>query len=127
MDDLVSAAQTNDLDRLRRLLKTEKANNPWLGKDSASQSTSAMQAACDAAARYNHPAALNLLLDSGCCVLPGEHTELDCVFLKRLTILQISGTIIGALEGKHKDVFDSLIARGWDVSSNLGHLGDALL
>jgi hypothetical protein len=121
MDDLVSAAQTNDLDRLRRLVKVEKANNPGL------EYTSAMQDACHAAACQNHPAALNLLLDSGCWrISAGEHTEPDRVSLKRLTILPIPATVIGALAKKCKDVFDALIARGWDVSSNLGHIGDAL-
>lgn len=55
-----------------------------------------------------------------------SNTELDRVYLKWLTILPIPATVIGALAKKCKDVFDALIARGWDVSSNLGHIGDAL-
>jgi hypothetical protein len=31
------------------------------------------------------------------------------------------------LEGKSKDVFEMLIAKGWDVNLNLGHMGDALM
>lgn len=54
------------------------------------------------------------------------NTELDRVYLQRLTIHPISDTIVEALANKCKDVFDALIARGWDVSSNLGHIGDAL-
>jgi len=73
MEDLVSAAQANNLDTLRGLLDLEKAQNPLLGESSANQSTTAMQEACHAAARYNHPAALDLLLDSGCWIGPCKH------------------------------------------------------
>ncbi|KAF4609414.1 hypothetical protein G7Y89_g15864 [Cudoniella acicularis] len=107
MEDLVSAARTNNLNKLRRFLDLERAQNPQLGDDGVNYSTMAMQAACHAAARYNHPEALDLLLDSGCWIDPS--------------------TVIAALDRNSKDIFNSLIARGWDVSSNLGHVGDALV
>jgi hypothetical protein len=107
MKELISAAQTNDLDNLSRLLDQEKVQNPHLSENGPNSSTSAMQAACEAAARNNHPAALGLLLDSGCWISPD--------------------VVIATLDGKSKVVFDSLIARGWNINSNLGHLGDALM
>ena len=73
MEDPVSAAQTNNLDSLRGLLDLEKAQNPQLSESSVSHSTKAMQEACHAAARYNHPAALDLLLDSGCWIDPCKY------------------------------------------------------
>ena len=73
MEGLVSAAQTNDLDKLRHFLDLERAQNPQLGEDGTNKSTEAMQAACHAAARYNHPAAPDLLLDSGCWIDRGKH------------------------------------------------------
>lgn len=72
MEDIVSAAQTNDLDKLRQFLDLERAQNPQL-EDGINKSTKAMQAACHAAARYNHPAALDLLLDSGCWIDHSKH------------------------------------------------------
>ncbi len=44
-----------------------------------------------------------------------------------LTYFKPLATIMDALEGNSKDVFDSLIARGWNVNSNLGHVGNALM
>ncbi|KAF2145311.1 uncharacterized protein K452DRAFT_315586 [Aplosporella prunicola CBS 121167] len=107
MDDFVSAAETNDLDRLRRLLELERAQNPRLGQNSSVPSTPAMQAAHHAAARCNHPAALELLFDNGAWIGPGP--------------LEV------AVRENHKDIFKALVARGWNVSSNLGHAGDALV
>lgn len=86
MADLVSAAQTNDVDNLRRLIDMERAQNPQLGSNSANQSTKAMQDASYAAARYNCPAALDILLDSGCWVGPSEHI-LSAASLRRKVLI----------------------------------------
>ncbi|KIN03104.1 hypothetical protein OIDMADRAFT_178813 [Oidiodendron maius Zn] len=101
MEELVNAAETNDLDKLRHYLDLERAQNPQLSKEMY-KSTAAMRAACHAAARNNHPAALDILLDSGCWI--------------------DRASIAGS-----KEVFDSLIARGWDINSRVGYRGDALM
>ncbi|KAF2661044.1 hypothetical protein K491DRAFT_750840 [Lophiostoma macrostomum CBS 122681] len=106
MADITHAAEHNDLDGLRRLIDLQKATDPEYDANRMPY-TKGMQLASVAAARRNHPVAVGLLLDSGCWI----NVEL----------------VEAALSGHYKDVFDSLIARGWNVSSNLGHSGDALL
>jgi hypothetical protein len=75
MTDLISAAQRNDLESLRRFLDLEKVQNPDVfcspRPASMPRSTVATQDASYAAARYNCIGALNMLLDSGCVVMPG--------------------------------------------------------
>jgi hypothetical protein len=102
MTELISAAQTNDLDNLSRLLDKEEVQNPHLSENGPNSSTSAMQAA-----RNNHPAALGLLFDSGCWISPD--------------------IVVAALDGQSKAVFDSFVARGWNITLNFGHLGDVLM
>jgi hypothetical protein len=65
MEDVVEAAQNNNLDKLRRYIKLELAAHPSLRKNASSK---ILQAGCHAAALYNHPMALDLLLDSGCWI-----------------------------------------------------------
>jgi hypothetical protein len=72
--DVVIAAQTNDLDKLRRCIDLELADN----RKNVSRPT--LQAACHAAARHNHPAALHMLLDSG-CIIDGDKYFLVLVSL----------------------------------------------
>jgi hypothetical protein len=71
MEDIVIAAQNNDLDNLRRLIDLEKAQNPALDPI-RHPSTRAMQRASAAAARHNQPAALDMLLNSGCWISRGK-------------------------------------------------------
>lgn len=103
----MSAAQQNDLEGLRRLLDLEKKQNPWLGTSSVNTSTTSMQRAAAAAARHNHPQALDLILDNGSWVDPD--------------------TVLSALSGKCKEIIDCLISRGWDINVTLGHIGDPLI
>jgi hypothetical protein len=72
MANLACAAQINDLEKLRHFIDEEKASHPEISHSSLNKSTKAMQDACHAAARNNHPAALDLLLDSGCWIDPGK-------------------------------------------------------
>jgi hypothetical protein len=101
MSDLANAAKTNDLKTLRRLLHDRETHFP------PAQSKTDMQEACEAAALMNHPAAVKLLVDSGCWMSPD--------------------VIYNAVSGKSKDVIDILIAKGWNVNCRLGHIGDALM
>ena len=101
MSDLVSAARINDLRALRYILSVNKEHV------SPGEATIEIQDACAAAALANHPAAVELLIDSGSWISPD--------------------VICATLEGKSKDVFEMLIAKGWDVNLNLGHMGDALM
>ena len=100
MSDLVSAARINDLQALRHIISVNKEHV------SLGEATTEMQDACAAAALANHPAAVELLIGSGCWTSPD--------------------VVCATLEGKSKDVFEMLIAKGWDVNLNLGHVGDAL-
>ncbi|PLB53262.1 ankyrin [Aspergillus steynii IBT 23096] len=99
-EDLVSVAQTDHLDKLRHLLDLEIAQNPEF-------LTPAIDAACYAAARSNNPAALGILLDSGCSVMPD--------------------TVITALAQGHTAIIDCLLAHNWNINGSLGHSGDALI
>jgi hypothetical protein len=101
MSDFSSAAKINDLQALRSILSVNKEHI------SPGEATTEMQDACAAAALANHPKAVELLIDSGCWISPD--------------------VICATLEGKSKDVFEMLIAKGWDVNLNLGHMGDALM
>jgi len=101
---LSSAAQTNDLANLERLLELEKAQHPELNY--LNPCTHAMREAAEMAARHNHPVALALLLDSGC------YESADVVF--------------AAIAEKSKDVLESLISRGWDINSCYDYHGDVL-
>jgi hypothetical protein len=74
MNELVVAAQNNDVENLRRLVDLEKAQHA-AELDSVNKSTQVMQDACHEAARYNHAAALKLLLDAGCWIDIGEHVN----------------------------------------------------
>jgi len=65
MADLVAAAGRNDLDSLRRLLDKELVDHPNLSNETK-KSTTAMDSALHAAAHYDHPEAVNMLIDSGC-------------------------------------------------------------
>jgi hypothetical protein len=65
IEDPVNAAQNNDLDKLCRCIDEEIARNPEFYKRGRTSSTPALQIACQAAARYNHTAALRVLLDKG--------------------------------------------------------------
>ena len=85
MEDLVRTAQTNDLAKLHRCLDLERAENTNIGENGTPKSTMAMQATCHTAARYNHPAALDLLLDSSYWIDRGEHIKADCISVKALT------------------------------------------
>jgi hypothetical protein len=101
MSDLVSAARINDLRALRCIISVNKEHV------SPGEATIEIQDACAAAALANHPATVELLIDGGCWISPD--------------------VICATLEGKSKDVFEMLIAKGWDVNLNLGHMGDALM
>ncbi|KAI9035078.1 ankyrin repeat domain-containing protein [Aspergillus affinis] len=104
-EDLVNVAQTDQLDKLRHLLDLEIAQNPEF--QTSHFPTPAINAACCTAVRSNNPATLGILLDSGCPVM------LD--------------TIIDAVVLKHTAIVDCLFAHNWDINSNLGHRGDALI
>lgn len=101
MSNLVSAATINDLQALRYIISVNKEHV------SPGEATAEIQDACAAAALANHPAAVELLLDSGCWISPD--------------------VVCAALEGKSKDVLEKLMAKGWDVNLDLGHMGDALM
>jgi hypothetical protein len=101
MSDLINAAKINDLQSLRHALSVNDGHIP------PNKATTKMQDACAAAALANHPAAVELLIDNGCWISPD--------------------VICATLEGRSTDVFNKLIAKGWDVNLDLGHLGDALM
>ncbi|KAK1139412.1 hypothetical protein N8T08_000775 [Aspergillus melleus] len=101
-EDLVSVAQTDQLDKLRHLLDLEIAQNPQFLTSSSHPSTPAMDAACCAAARSNNPAALDILLDSGCLIT------------------------LDALHLKHTAILDCILAHNWDINSTFSHGGNAL-
>ncbi|KAH8432114.1 ankyrin repeat domain-containing protein [Aspergillus melleus] len=106
-EDLVSVAQTDQLDKLRHLLDLEIAQNPQFLTSPTHPFTPAIDAACYAAARSNNPAALDILLDSGCSVMPD--------------------TILEALHRRHTAIIDCLLAHNWNINWGLGHSGDALI
>ena len=60
MFDLVSAARISDLQTLRHIVSVNKNHV------SPNKATIEMQDACTAAALANHPAAVELLIDSRC-------------------------------------------------------------
>lgn len=101
MSDLINAAKINDLQSLRHVLSVNDVHRPL------NKATTEMQDTCAAAALAGHPAAVELLIDRGCWISPD--------------------VVCATLEGRSKDVFKKLIAEGWDVNLNLGHLGDALM
>ena len=66
MNDLKTAAQANDVGRLRQLLENRKAaQSSSQGLSEEQNSSHLLQEACEAAARNNHPAALEVLLNEG--------------------------------------------------------------
>jgi hypothetical protein len=74
MADLISAAENNDLDTLRRLLDAEIAQNAGTFEqqpESWMKATGVMLEASYTAAQRNHHAVLNMLLDSGCPIMHG--------------------------------------------------------
>ena len=79
MAELVAAAENNDLELLRRRLDEELAAHPELPNPSRT-STDAMISALHAAARYDHPEAVNMLVDAG-CDLDWDEGKLVHVFL----------------------------------------------
>lgn len=90
-EDLVSVAQTDQLDKLRHLLDLEIAQNPQFLMSPTHPSTPAIDAACCAAARSNNPAALDILLDSGCSITLGEYIFSTCTpFLIKKSVLSLS-------------------------------------
>jgi hypothetical protein len=125
MEEIVFAAQTNDLDKLRRCIDQELAQAPIPAKGMP-ESTKPMQAACAAAAHYNHTAAVDLLLDSGCWVDTRKDT-LHHHYMRVTKCFEIQAIVLSTLNGRSKEVIDRLIARGWDVNSSESHLGDLLL
>lgn len=60
--DLIIAVQANDVSRLRQVLANRKAAQTS-SKDPSDNSYYSLQMACEFAARYNHPAALEFLLN----------------------------------------------------------------
>ena len=129
----MSVAQTDQLDKLRHLLDLELAQHPEFLTTTSHPTTPAIEAACCAAARANNPAALGILLDSGCFVMPGEYIFSTCTpFLIEKAYLPSPNlnidTITEALWGKHTAIIDCLLAHNWDINMNLGHtFGDALM
>jgi len=83
MHALVVAARDNDVDNLHRLIDLEMVKHVT-ELDSANTSTKAMQDACHEAARYNHTAALEVLLDAGCWIDPGDYSSPTTRFAKGL-------------------------------------------
>ena len=67
---MVTAVRNNDLEALRSMVASERAKHP--GTDTSDYPTHAMFAALTAAARSNHPKALEILLGAGCCVVPSK-------------------------------------------------------
>ncbi|KAI9034890.1 ankyrin repeat domain-containing protein [Aspergillus affinis] len=106
-EDLVSVAQTDQLDKLRHLLDLEIAQNPQFLTSPSHLTTPAIEAACCAAARSNNPAALDILLDSGCSI------TLD--------------PILDALHLKHTAILDCILAHNWDINSTFSHFDNALI
>lgn len=64
MSDFVSAARINDLQALRYIISVKKEHV------SPGEATIEIQDACAAAALANHPAAVELLIDSGFWISP---------------------------------------------------------
>jgi hypothetical protein len=71
MNDIVTAAKNNDLDSLRHLIDLEKVRDPDYDPKTMPY-TQAMNRASITAARHDHPAALGILLDSGCWINDGK-------------------------------------------------------
>lgn len=70
MNSLITAAQSNDVGRLRQLLENKKiAQSPSYFPNDL------LHEACEAAARNNHPEALEVLLDEGIEIERGESFE----------------------------------------------------
>ena len=66
MNDLITAAKANDVGRLCQLLDNRKAaQTSSQGLSKEQNSSNLLQEACEAAARNNHPAALEVLLNEG--------------------------------------------------------------
>ena len=63
MSELVAAASTNDLETLRRLLERDKADHSE--PNERDPVTCDMHAAAVAAAKHNHPEAMNILFEAG--------------------------------------------------------------
>jgi hypothetical protein len=84
MEEVVIAAQTNDPVTLRRCIEIvqKQAENPDLHKRAP---TPGFQAACHAAAFWNHSEALQLLLDGGGCIIDGsKFISMKNVFSERV-------------------------------------------
>jgi len=86
MSDIVSAVQNNDLEKLRLAVSREQATIPESNRDSANYPTQQMWEACAAAARHNHPKAMEILLDAGCFGSRGEFLVFNHVERRSLYI-----------------------------------------
>lgn len=67
MSNPITAAQSNDIGRLRQLLE-----NRNIAQDPSYFPSGSLHEACEAAAWNNHPEALELLLDEGIEIERGE-------------------------------------------------------
>lgn len=70
MDDLPTAAQDNNVERLRNLLESRKGAHQ--GASEEQNTSDSLQKACQVAARNNHLAALEVLLNEGSEIDRGE-------------------------------------------------------
>lgn len=130
MDYLMTAVQDNDAEKLRQMIRNRKkarAKTEDPGKPSNS-TYDFLQNACVAAAESNCIAALEVALDEGGTIDAGENFEqIDCApFAKTNRSLKLD-VIDAASNNGCFEVFEFLIARGWDVNQELGPPGDALM
>lgn len=130
MDYLMTAVQDNDAEKLRQMIRNRKKVRAK-SEDPSKPSNSTydfLQNACIAAAESNCIAALGVALDEGGTIDAGESFEQIYRVPFAQTNRSLKLDIIGA--ASHNgcfEVFEFLIARGWDVNQELGLSGDALM
>lgn len=73
MDDLTTAAQDNDVGRIRQLLEVRKGAHHGASEERISSDS--LQKACRIAAQNNHSAALEILLNEGTEIERGASFE----------------------------------------------------
>lgn len=86
MDDLTTAAQDNDVARLRQLLEGRKGGHHGASEEQISSDS--LQKACQIAARNNHSAALEILLNEGAEIERGASFEQHLDLYIKLIVCQ---------------------------------------
>ena len=89
MNDLITAAQSNDIGRLRQLLE-----NRNIAQDPSYFPSGSLHKACEAAARNNHPEALEVLLDEGIKIERGKSFEQLSDHHEKLIVCEKQGSYL---------------------------------